>query len=279
MPTSGFKGFFFNEEGQLICRDYIYTMGETAIYTEPISLCHAGFHFCQNIANVFKYYSSHQYFRKYKIIYCKVECPDDAEVITEDDKSVTNKLKIVEFLDGEYQDRDREIIARFKMGYLHSDNSWALKTSTGVYYYKFGIRHRDDGPAFLSNNGDYEYYRYGLLHKDNNVPAVKCGNRYSYYVNNLLHNDKGPAIEDENIELYYQHGTRIEHPTKRNRKQVALEIRDNLAAVTTVATGTLAVSLLVSGRFKKDSSVIAALSSIAFLALGAMSAHIASKIN
>ena len=81
------KGYkIFNED--MTCRGFQYNVGETYTYDGDIGVCEAGFHFCENMKDVYNYYGFN----------CDLPvCVVDAvgEVITKGDKSVTNKIKII----------------------------------------------------------------------------------------------------------------------------------------------------------------------------------------
>lgn len=82
----GYKAF--NKD--LTCRGFQYEIGKTySIEGLPI-LCRQGFHFCENIADTYRYYPM-----KESIRICKVEAI--GEVVTDDNvKYCTNKIKILE---------------------------------------------------------------------------------------------------------------------------------------------------------------------------------------
>ena len=81
--THGYKGFY----SDMSCRDLKYEVGQTYETDDEIKPCKCGFHFCRNMADVMDYYG-----RK-GCRYAEVEAL--GEVINKEDKSVTNKLRIV----------------------------------------------------------------------------------------------------------------------------------------------------------------------------------------
>lgn len=118
----GYKGFRWNKDTQTlycspngIINAMHYKVGETYVYgNREIKMCHSGFHFCPNLIDVDKYYkfpfsynsidtSSENILKKewenrlYR--FCEVEIPDDGEYIIDNDKIVTNKIKIVREID------------------------------------------------------------------------------------------------------------------------------------------------------------------------------------
>lgn len=104
----GYKGF----DSELRCKPALslfgvkYEIGKTEKYSEQIELCSQGLHFCKNLINVFNYYpifriEHNSKYRKNSFIrtdnrFCKVVSPDDANIINEPMKSVTDKLTIIE---------------------------------------------------------------------------------------------------------------------------------------------------------------------------------------
>ena len=79
----GYKGF----NPDMTCRSFQYEVGKTYEMDDKIELCKRGFHFCPKMADVFRYYD------KKGCRYAEVEAL--GEVINEEDKSVTNRLRIV----------------------------------------------------------------------------------------------------------------------------------------------------------------------------------------
>ena len=84
MSIKGYK--VFNPDWT--CRGFQYEVGKTYKHEGDIGLCNAGFHFCQNIADCFNYYDFNS---NNKV--AEVEAVGLVE--TENDKSVTDEIKIV----------------------------------------------------------------------------------------------------------------------------------------------------------------------------------------
>ena len=70
------------------CKDFQYEVGKTYTTKKEIFLCNHGFHFCVNPSNCFNYYS----FNANNIV-CEIKAL--GKIIEGDDKSVTNKIKII----------------------------------------------------------------------------------------------------------------------------------------------------------------------------------------
>lgn len=84
----GYKG----TRKDMTCKGLQYELGKTyEMPAEDIVMCENGFHFCKYLANVKKHYS----FTEESYRFFEVEIPDDACVIEDGNKSVTNKIKFV----------------------------------------------------------------------------------------------------------------------------------------------------------------------------------------
>lgn len=84
MSVKGYK--VFNPDWT--CRDFRYEVGKTFKHDGNIEMCGAGFHFCQRLADCFNYYT---FDSNNKV--AEVEATGLVE--TQDDKSVTNEIKII----------------------------------------------------------------------------------------------------------------------------------------------------------------------------------------
>jgi hypothetical protein len=95
----GYKIF----ESDWKCHDYQYPFGNktsdvsepetshTAVHDGPVKMCESGFHFCQRALDCMDYYHLHPLYR-----YAQVAASD--VVITDGNKSVTNRLTLVKEL-------------------------------------------------------------------------------------------------------------------------------------------------------------------------------------
>ena len=81
----GYKGF--NKD--MTCRGFQYEIGKEYEMSEKIELCERGFHFCKKIVDVKGYYN----IEDKNIILCEIEAT--GEVVEDDDKCVTDKIKII----------------------------------------------------------------------------------------------------------------------------------------------------------------------------------------
>ena len=71
----------------MTCRGYQYELGKVYQHEGNISLCNEGFHFCLQIQHCFNYYDFDPKNKVFEIKY--------GNIITEDDKSVTNTIEFV----------------------------------------------------------------------------------------------------------------------------------------------------------------------------------------
>ena len=84
MSIKGYK--VFNPDWT--CRGFQYKVGETFVHNGNIEMCGAGFHFCQKASDCFNYYNFNS---QNKV--AEVEALGLVE--TQEDKSVTDKIKII----------------------------------------------------------------------------------------------------------------------------------------------------------------------------------------
>lgn len=89
---TAYKGFKLNDKNELVCRDMVFRVGETAQVSGRLELCRNGIHFCWNLNDINEYYNLRD------SVICEVEILGD--IVNQDDmkKSCTNKLKVVRVL-------------------------------------------------------------------------------------------------------------------------------------------------------------------------------------
>lgn len=150
----GVKGYkVFNPDWT--CRDFQYKVGETYEYDGDIGVCYAGFHFCRKIANCFSYYS---FDSNNKV----AEVEAIGFVITEKDKSVTNKLKIVKELTWQ-EVLDLVNMGKGNTGYHNTGDFNSGKWNTGDFNSgclntgrcNIGNRNSGDCNSGVDNSGDW----------------------------------------------------------------------------------------------------------------------------
>ena len=77
-------------ESDMTCKGFQYELGKEYTLEGELEICKGGFHFCENPFDCLGYYDNIKGDKRLFII------ESLSEVITEDDKSVTNKIKIIE---------------------------------------------------------------------------------------------------------------------------------------------------------------------------------------
>ena len=77
-------------ESDMTCKGFQYKVDEEYFLEDKLVICKNGFHFCENPFDCLKYYDNIEGDKRLFLVEVL------GKVITEDDKSVTNKIKIVE---------------------------------------------------------------------------------------------------------------------------------------------------------------------------------------
>ena len=120
-------------KADMTCRGFKFTVGET-YKTDKVSMCSAGFHFCENPFDVYNHYE-----KSSDTVVCEVEASGETQ--KEGDKSATTVLKIVKKL------TDKELL-----------DLWIKRTNSGDYNsgnYNSGYRNSGDYNSGNYNSGDY----------------------------------------------------------------------------------------------------------------------------
>ncbi|GAA0382451.1 DUF7666 domain-containing protein [Paenibacillus motobuensis] len=194
MENNIVKGFkVFNPDWT--CRGFQYEVGKTFTHEGHMELCDEGFHFCEKLANCFNYYD-------FNIDNKVAEVEALGEVESGDDKSVTNKIRIVRELSwhevlemvnlgrgntglgnsGYYNSGNRN------SGYYNSGDSNSGNRNSG--YYNSG-----DSNSGYYNSGDSNsgYYNSGDFNSCNYSSGVFCSIEPEF----LLFNKPSPISRDE----------------------------------------------------------------------------------
>src|SRR5574344_2076628 len=77
-------------ESDMTCKGFQYEIGKEYTLKGKLEICESGFHFCENPFDCLYYYGSIKGNKRLFLVEAL------GEVITEDNKSVTNKIKIIE---------------------------------------------------------------------------------------------------------------------------------------------------------------------------------------
>ena len=150
----GYKAF----NNDLTCRGYQYEIGKTYEMKDKPILCEKGFHFCENIADIFNYYNLNE--KETRV--CEVEALGDIEKDDEDSKRATNKIKIIrEITWKELKEKykDKEAGGWFNTGYRNTGNY-----NTGNY--NTGYRNTGDCNTGYRNTGNYNTGNYNTGYRN-----------------------------------------------------------------------------------------------------------------
>jgi hypothetical protein len=58
-----------------------------------------------------------------------------------------------------------------------------------------GIKHREDGPAMESANGDKFWYHHGALHREDGPAIENANGGKQWLLHGIMHREDGPAVE------------------------------------------------------------------------------------
>jgi hypothetical protein len=120
-----YKGFDVN----LRCRGFQYEIGKEYELPEGVnpSLCNAGFHACENPADVFAYYAPSE------SRYCLVEL--SGQIVRVDDKSCASRIKIVRELDlQELSEKRRKYVEAHLDGEAKASNTGNRSSASNTGY-------------------------------------------------------------------------------------------------------------------------------------------------
>ncbi len=165
----GFKAF----DKDLKCREFQYKVGKTYTLDGDLKLCGTGFHFCEKLENVYGYYE-----RSGDTRICEIEAV--GKVLTEGDKSATDKIKIVREIKG------KELVAAVLKG-TNSGNRNSGNRNSGDYnsgdynsgYYNSGNRNSGDYNSGDYNSGDYNSGNRNSGYFNSDTPSVRLFNKDS----------------------------------------------------------------------------------------------------
>jgi len=145
------------------CKSLTYEVGKTYTYNGKLSICNSGFHFCNDFDSLLDYYPIKKDLKVFEIEVL-------GEVISEDNKSVTNKLKVIKVIS----------LSKFKK---------SLKNN------KYD---KNNNLIYSKNSNGYEFWN--EYDKKNNLIYYKHSNGYEYWNeydknNNLIHYKNSNGVE------------------------------------------------------------------------------------
>ena len=107
------------------CRDFQYEVGKTFTHKGEIELCGSGFHFCKELKDCFSYYAFNSNNKVAEILAI-------GNTITGNDKSVTDKIKIVKELSW-YDVLTMVNIGKDNTGFTNSGNYNSGNCNSGMF--------------------------------------------------------------------------------------------------------------------------------------------------
>ena len=203
----------FNKD--FTCREYQFQIGKTYTHPDKIKLGSSGFHCCKNILDCLDFYDP------VCSRFCEVQIIGDYK--TKDNKTVTNKMRIIREITGEelndmltgnvtITDGSQRW---YKQGRRHRD--WDRPARIGAdgsqWWFMEGELHRDqDQPAIIKTSGYQAWYSGGKRHRDGDLPAVieADGTQHWYRWDQRHRNRDRPAIIwSDGYQLWYRNGVQI----------------------------------------------------------------------
>jgi len=187
------------------CRNLTYEIGKTYTYKGKLSMCNSGFHFCNDFDSLLQYYPMKKSLKIFEIEVL-------GEVISEGNKSVTNKLKVIKVIS----------LAKFKKELKNSkfdkkNNLIHSKDSNGYERWKEYDK-KNNLIHYKHSNGREEWNKYD---KNNNLIYYKHSNGVEYWNeydknNNLIHFKDSNGYEEwnkydkKNNKIHYKDSNGIE---------------------------------------------------------------------
>jgi hypothetical protein len=173
----GFKAFDKN----LQCRGFQFEVGQTFKVDGELSVCNTGFHFCEQLKDVYNYYPE-----SYDTRICMVEAVGDVK--TEGDKSCTSEIFILAELDKDEIKRLTDDL-RFNSGDYNSGDYNSGNYNSG--YYNSGDYNSGYYNSGNYNSGNYNSGNYNSGYRNSgyrNSGNYNSGNRNSGYRNSGNYN-------------------------------------------------------------------------------------------
>ncbi|MCK9272922.1 hypothetical protein M0P65_05235 [Candidatus Gracilibacteria bacterium] len=145
------------------CLDKLYEIGKTYTLKGKLKMCYNGFHFCEDLIDVFSHYPPEKNIKIFKVEAL-------GEVLSDSDKSVTNKIKILEKVN-----LSNLKLKKYGVEYHFDKNGNILKEkSTNTFTYKY-----DDNGNLIKYKTSYGYWEKWEYDKNNNL--IKYKTSYGYW--------------------------------------------------------------------------------------------------
>ena len=82
-------------------------------------------------------------------------------------------------------------------------------------WFRNGLLHRDDGPAFISSCGGQEWWINGKRHRADGPAVIRTNGIQKWYLNGLRHRDDGPAvIHPDGSQQWFINGIPVLNPSR-----------------------------------------------------------------
>ena len=151
----------YKATSNLRCKSITYELGKAYTFKGKLEMCSQGFHFCQTPKDTLTYYTFNKDF-----VLMEIEVL--GEVITKNNKSVTDKFKVSKVLSTEETNKLLDIIAEYdkKGNLIHNKDS-----SGNEYWYEYDKK--GNLIHYKDSNGDEYWNEYDeksnlIHHKDSN---------------------------------------------------------------------------------------------------------------
>ena len=93
----------------------------------------------------------------------------------------------------DYSDPAR-VVWRNSKGQIHRDFGPATDEAGTRRWYRNGIMHREDGPAYTGDDGEQAWYLNGEIHREDGPAVVRPDGKQEWWKNGKRHREDGPAI-------------------------------------------------------------------------------------
>jgi len=168
------------------CLNQLYKVGETYTLDGELEICKNGFHFCQDLIDVFNYYSPNKNLKIFK-----VEALGDID--SREDKSVTNKIKILEEVNLSNLIVEKYNSKKYFKKYFDDKGNYIKYETSSGFWERYEYDKNNNRIKYEGHDGSWIKYEY-----DSNNNLIKeeysNGNWYKY------EHDKN------NNRIYYTHG-------------------------------------------------------------------------
>ncbi|MCK9273362.1 YD repeat-containing protein [Candidatus Gracilibacteria bacterium] len=151
-----------------ICLNQLYEVGEIYTLDGELVMCENGFHFCQDLYDVFNYYLPNKNIKVFKVEAL-------GNIKTKGDKSVTDKIKILEEVDLSNMIVEKNGYKK----YFDNNKNYVKEKLPDDSFYKYEYDKRGNLIKYEHSDGYCMKYEY-----DENDNVIKCENAYGNYVKN-----------------------------------------------------------------------------------------------